>query len=81
MIGFLSHANQLLAMQPATADLARKAWNDRLDAAVAGFLVLLVAMIVVESAMHWIAIVSGRKTAKTLETPFVATRYAAEEPA
>jgi carbon starvation protein len=81
MIGFLSHANQLLAMQPATADLARKAWNDRLDAAVAGFLVLLVAMIVVESAMQWIAIVSGRKTAKTLETPFVATRYAAEEPA
>jgi hypothetical protein len=38
-------------------------------------------MIVLESAMHWIAIVSGRKAAKTLETPFVATRYAAEEPA
>ena len=79
LIGLLAHANQLLAMNPAPADLARKVFNDRLDAAVAGFLLLLVAAIVVESAVHWIRVISGRKEAVTREAPFVATRYAAEE--
>lgn len=79
LIGFLSHANQLLAARPAPADLARKVFNDRLDATVAGFLLVLVAVVVVESAMQWISVLSGRKAAATREAPFVATRYATEE--
>jgi carbon starvation protein len=81
LIGLLSHANQLLAATPVPADLARKVLNDRLDAAVAGFLLIMVAAIVIESAMQWISVISGRKAAETREAPFVATRYAAEEPA
>lgn len=80
LIGMLAHANQLLATKPAPADLARKVFNDRLDAAVAGFLVVLVAAILIESAVHWVRVISGRKEAATREAPFVATRYA-EEPA
>ena len=81
LIGLLSHANQLLAAKPVPADLARKVFNDRLDAVVAGFLVLLVAAIVIESAVQWIRVISGRKEAATQEAPFVPTRYATEEPA
>jgi carbon starvation protein len=81
LIGFLAHANQLVATQPAPADLARKVFNDRLDAVVAGFLVVLVAVIVVESALQWISVLSGKKAAATLEAPFVPTRYATEEAA
>src|SRR5215468_4129319 len=78
LIGLLSHANQLLAIKPAPADLARKVFNDRLDAVVAGFLVVLVAVVVIESAMQWISVISGRKEAATREAPFVATQYAEE---
>jgi carbon starvation protein len=79
LIGMLAHANQLLAAKPAPADLARKVFNDRLDAAVAGFLLILVAAIVIESAVHWAHVISGRKEAVTREAPFVPTRYTAEE--
>jgi len=78
LIGLLSHANQLLATKPAPADLARKVFNDRLDAVVAGFLVVLVAVVVIESALQWVSVISGRKEAATRETPFVATQYAEE---
>jgi carbon starvation protein len=80
LIGLLSHANQLLAQHPAPAGLARKVFNDRLDAVFAGFLILLVAIVVVESALQWVSVLSGRKQAETSEAPFVPTRYA-EEPA
>lgn len=79
LIGFLAHANQLLATKPVPVDLARKVFNDRLDALVSGFLVVLVAVIVVESAMQWANVLSGRKAAATVEAPFVSTRYATEE--
>lgn len=81
LIGFLAHANQLLAMKPAPADLARKVFNDRLDAAMAGCLLVLVAAIVIESAIHWVRVITGRREASTREAPFVATRYATEEAA
>jgi len=80
LIGLLSHANQMLAQHPAPAGLARKVFNDRLDAVFAGFLILLVAIVVVESALQWVSVLSGRKQAATNEAPFVPTRYA-EEPA
>lgn len=81
LIGFLSHANQLLTTQPPVADLARKVFNDRLDALVSGFLVALVAVVVIESALQWMKVLSGKKAASTMEAPFVPTRYAAEEAA
>jgi len=79
-IGFLAHARQLAA-GPASADLARRIFNDRLDAAVCGLLILLVSAIVIESALAWVSVVSGRRAAATQETPFVTTRFAAEETA
>ncbi|HYL93744.1 MAG TPA: carbon starvation CstA family protein, partial [Alphaproteobacteria bacterium] len=77
LIGLLAHARQLAAGQH-TADLARRIFNDRMDAAVAGFLVLLVAVIFVESALQWVSVISGRRQAVTSEAPFVQTRYAKE---
>ena len=78
LIGFLAHARQLAA-GPATADLSRRIFNDRLDTMVCGLLVVLVSVIVVESGRQWLSVISGRRRAATQETPFIATRYAAEE--
>src|SRR5882672_9574234 len=76
-IGFLAHARQLAS---AGAD-ARLIFNDRLDAAVAGTLVVLVAVVLIESALEWSRVLSGRKAAEVRETPFVMTRLALEEQA
>jgi carbon starvation protein len=78
LIGLLAHARQIAA-GPATPDLARRIFNDRLDAAVCGLLIALVSMIVIESAVVWISVISGRRQPASNETPFVATRYSAEE--
>jgi carbon starvation protein len=77
LIGLLSHARQI-ASGPAAAGLERRIFNDRLDAAVCGLLIVLVSVIVIESALQWISVISGRKQASTQETPFVATAYAEE---
>ncbi len=74
-IGFLAHARQLAA---AGAD-ARLIVNDRLDAAVAGALVVLVAVVAIESALEWARVLSGNKPAEVKETPFVMTQLALEE--
>jgi len=82
-IGFLSHARQLasqMASSPKPGDLVRLMFNDRMDAAVAGFLVCLVSLILLESILEWARVFSGRKAARVKESPFVATRFAAEEP-
>jgi carbon starvation protein len=75
LIGFLAHARQLAA-GPTTVDLARRILNDRLDAAVCGVLMVLVSMIVIESAMVWVRVISGSRAAQTSEAPFVQTRFA-----
>jgi carbon starvation protein len=74
-IGFLAHARQLAS---AGAD-ARLIFNDRLDAAVAGVLVVLVAVVLIESTLEWARVLSGRKAAGVRETPFVMTQLALEE--
>jgi len=79
-IGFLAHAQQLLAL-PATGATARLVFNDRLDAAVTGILIVMVAVIVVESALEWSRVLSGKKEARVRESPFVTTRFAVEEQA
>ena len=77
LIGLLAHANQL-TLTPGVAGLHRKVFNDQLDGAVCGLLVVLVSVIVFESAWQWISVISGRKQAATQEAPFVATAYAEE---
>jgi carbon starvation protein len=81
-IGFLAHARQLaaqVASSPKPGDLPRFIFNDRLDAVVAGLLVCLVSVILVESVLEWWCVLSGRKAARVKESPFVASRFAAEE--
>jgi len=76
-IGFLSHARQLAA---AGAN-GRLIFNDRLDAAVTSALVVMVAMILIESGIVWLRVLTGRTAAQVKEVPFVMTRLAAEEQA
>jgi carbon starvation protein len=82
-IGFLSHARQLVenAAGRPTSDAAHLIFNDRLDATVTAILVVMVALILIESAALWIKVLSGRKEARAKETPFVLSRWAAEEQA
>ena len=79
-IGFLAHARQLAAL-PSTPELSRLIFNDRLDALVTGILVCMVALVLLESALEWAGVLSGRKQAQVKEAPFVHTRFAAEEQA
>jgi len=73
-IGFLSHARQLVA---AGAN-PRLIFNDRLDAGVTAMLVVMVTMILIESAVACLRIISGSKSAVTKEAPFVRTTLAEE---
>jgi len=77
-IGFLAHT-QLLATGPATSANARLIFNDRLDALVTGVLIMMVALILLESTLEWIRVLTGRKQARVQEAPFVTTRFATEE--
>jgi len=77
-VGFLAHAQQLAAGPNAPAT-ARLIFNDRLDAAVTGILIVLVGVIVLESALGWARVLTGRAEARVREAPFVATRFAVEE--
>ena len=77
-IGFLAHARQL-ASSAAGSEVSRLIFNDRLDAAVTGVLVFLVALILLESAFLWMSVLSGRMQVRVKEAPFVPTRFAAEE--
>jgi carbon starvation protein len=80
-IGFLAHAQQLGLQGSGSAsasDVAKLIFNDRVDAAVTGVLVVLVALIVCESALEWMRVLSGRKAAEVKESPFVATRLISE---
>jgi carbon starvation protein len=82
-IGFLAHARQLAAAAASgavpQATTARLIFNDRLDAAVTSILIVMIAMILIESAIEWGRVLVGRKQPVVRETPFVATRFATEE--
>jgi carbon starvation protein len=76
-VGFLSQA-QVLAAGPVTAATARLIFNNRLDAAVTGVLVLMVTLVLVESLRQWWGILSGAREARLKESPFVRTRLVEE---
>jgi carbon starvation protein len=78
-IGFLAHARQLASVAAPSHEISRQIFNDRLDAAVAGVLVCMVALVLLESVVLWTSVLSGRVQASVKEAPFVATRFAAEE--
>jgi carbon starvation protein len=78
-LGFLAHARLLQAAQAAgtlppgvksAGELSRMIANDYLDAAVAGFFLLSVVVILADSAREWWAVVSGAKAARSTEVPF-----------
>jgi carbon starvation protein len=74
-IGFLAQARQLAG----AGGNARLVFNNRLDAVVTGVLVVMVALILLESARQWFGILSGRKESKVKEAPFVVTQLAEEQ--
>jgi carbon starvation protein len=78
-IGFLAHAQQLAASAPSSHELARLIFNDRLDAVVTGVLIFMVTLILLESLLLWVRVLSGKKEAKVKESPFVMTRFAEEQ--
>lgn len=75
-IGFLAGARALSARLESGAapanqatELARTAFNLRLDAGVAAFFLLLVAGIVTASAWRWFGLLTGRSPCDLAETP------------
>jgi hypothetical protein len=39
----------------------------------------MITLILIESVVEWMKVLSGRQQARVKESPFVATRFAAEE--
>jgi len=76
-VGFLAQA-RALANGLATPATARLVFNNRLDAVVTVILVVMVALVLLESARQWIAILTGGEAAAVKEAPFVRTRFAEE---
>jgi carbon starvation protein len=76
-IGFLAQARQLAA-GPTTSESARLIFNNRLDAVVTGVLVVMVALVLLESTRQWLEILSGKKELRVSESPFVMTQLAEE---
>ncbi len=77
-IGFLAQANALAAgpQGPHTGQLI---FNNRLDAAVCGLFMVLVALVLADSLRVWWQLLTGRRKPVNLETPFVQTQLRAEE--
>jgi carbon starvation protein len=78
-VGFLAHARAFSdhlangTLPPnvqSAADVSRMIFNDRLDAAVAGFFMLCAVVILLASMHEWWLVLSGRKPAKSSEVPY-----------
>ena len=85
-VGFLSHARwvqerldagQLPAGVADAVGAGRLIFNDRLNAVVAGFFLVAVAIILVDSIFAWWRVLSGRLAMTTHEAPYVASSRAA----
>jgi carbon starvation protein len=78
-LGFLAHARSLdAALAAATLPAGVRSvaaarqimFNDYLDAAVAGFFMISVLVILADSLREWTAVLRGRKPARSTEVPF-----------
>jgi len=79
-VGFLAQARALATgPTPMSSATARVLFNNRLDAVVTGVLVVMVTLVLVESARQWIGILTGAREERVKESPFVRTRLAQEE--
>ena len=84
-IGFLAYAKALASQIAAgkipaekIAETQRLIFNQRLDAAVTGVLAAMILVLIVEALVHWYSILSHRKEPVLFESPYVATRWAAD---
>ncbi|HET9275079.1 MAG TPA: carbon starvation CstA 5TM domain-containing protein, partial [Gemmatimonadales bacterium] len=79
-LGFLSHARDTAAKIAAgTVEAAaggRMIFNDRVNALLAAFFMIVVVALVLSSIWEWVAIWRGRKTSTLKEAPYVETAYA-----
>ncbi|HUB77843.1 MAG TPA: carbon starvation CstA family protein [Bryobacteraceae bacterium] len=78
-IGFLAQADKLAASGTVSAAAQTLIFNARLDAAVCGVLMALVAVVLADSARVWIGILRGTADARVREAPFVPSRLQTEE--
>src|SRR5580765_4216767 len=83
-IGFLAQAEKLEAALRAgtaanTAATQTLIFNARLDAAICGIFMVLVAVILLDSIRVWAGILSGNGDRRVHEAPFVVSRLQAEE--
>ncbi len=77
-IGFLAAADAL-ARGAQTASTSTLIFNNRLDAAVCGTFLVLVAVILVDSIRVWIGLLDGSKPSVLSEAPFVLTQLKPEQ--
>ena len=77
-LGFLAQAQQLAA-GPQTAATAALIFNARLDAAICGALLLMVAVILADSLRVWYGILRGTRESTVSESPFVPSQLRVEE--
>jgi len=77
-IGYLAAAEALKngVQRPETGKLV---FNNQLDAVVTVLLVMMVVTILVESALEWTRVLTGRKVGMCKEAPYVPTKFATEE--
>jgi carbon starvation protein len=79
-VGFLAQARVLAASPvPISGATAQLIFNNRLDAAVTGALVVMVTLVLVESLRQWMGILNGAREARVKESPFVRTRLVEEQ--
>lgn len=83
-IGFLAQADKLEAALRAHAAANPAAtriliFNARLDAAICGLLLLLVAAVLLDSLRVWIGILRGTREARAHESPFILSQLRVEE--
>lgn len=64
------NAGTLPANVKTMAEAGRLLVNDRVDAAVAGFFMISVVIVIAASASEWLAVILGRKPAISTEIPF-----------
>ena len=74
-IGFLAQARQISA----AGGNARLVFNNRLDAAVTGILIAMVALLLIESVRRWWMVLGGERQPRNTESPFVRTQLAEEQ--
>ena len=78
-LGFLAHAHLLESARltgtlppgvKSVTDLGRMIFNDYLDAAVAGFFLVLVVIVIADSARIWLGLLRSGAAGRSTEVPF-----------